>query len=94
MEIYDFKTKELIDVQKSKAFFTKNINDKHIVICQDGEINIIKKFYKISESNLEKTNIIDETVRYTKYVNYHFLSLILIDENKKKNEINLFFSSN
>jgi Mg2+ and Co2+ transporter CorA len=93
MKIFDFKTGKdyIINTKSDVKTTSKMLNNKHLCLAEKEDIPLLKKYYKIDNSSLKETDIIDETVRYTKYKEYHFISLIFIDEDIKKHEINIFF---
>jgi hypothetical protein len=70
---------------------------KLAVICDTGDIHGLVKTFGWDESTLDECTNLDETVRYTSYDGYDFISLIYAEteqETVSQREINVFFSKN
>ena len=66
-----------------------------MIICNPPDVHSLKDIFKWDENTLRECVNLDETVRYTNYDSYDFVSLIYIDTEKgiaNQLEINIFFS--
>jgi magnesium transporter len=91
MKGYDFATGTTFENKIPKI----NAQSKLAIICDVSDIQILLDVFQWDDDTIEECTNIDETVRYTSYVNYDFISLIYADSENgvmSNQEINVFFS--
>ncbi|MDR1688535.1 MAG: magnesium transporter CorA family protein [Clostridiales bacterium] len=93
MEGYDFT-----GAAAFKGNLPQNACDKVIaLICESREVNSLMDVFSWDKSTVIECENIDETVRYTSYDGYDFLSLIYAERQNGEllqREINVFFAEN
>ena len=94
MTVYKIANKTVAE----SAALPEQLNDTQLfIVCRANEISDLLEVFGWDESaTLECTNL-DETVRYTSYNGYDFISLIHVETEKGsacQREVNLFFSKN
>jgi len=91
MKYYNLLSKKVTEINQKKLS-SSDINKKHIIICNVDELKKINSLYKFDKSSFVETDNIDETVRYTDYGSYHFISILFTNLSEKQNELNIYFS--
>ena len=90
MKIYDLGTKKSIREEPPEILPDAGL----FITCRTGEVNELSKRFGWDESTETECVNLDETVRYTGYEGYDFVSLIHMEITNGtigQNEINLFF---
>jgi Mg2+ and Co2+ transporter CorA len=83
-----------IDYNLNPSDFSSDlIKNNHVLLCNSIEFTSIFKKYNFDDHSIIKTDNLDETVRYTNYRDYHFISIVFINSNMKTNEINIYFTN-
>ena len=91
MIVYNLKTHQKYDGMITDA---ASVTD-FAIFCHAGEVAGLRGIFGWDESTTLETTNLDETVRYTSYDGYDFISLIYADikgEDVVQREVNIFFA--
>jgi len=91
MKYYNLLSKKITEINPKKLSVDDTKN-KHIIICTANELKKINKLYNFDKSSFIETDNIDETVRYTDYGSYHFISILFTNLSEHQNELNIYFN--
>ncbi|MDR2939867.1 MAG: magnesium transporter CorA family protein [Clostridiales bacterium] len=93
MRGYDFSAGKVFD-----GNLPAPIQDSDFVaICNSNDIHSLVNIFGWDEDTVEECTNLDETVRYTSYEQYDFISLIYLEEEGGtiyQQEVNIFFAKN
>ena len=89
MRGYDYTTGKAFDLYKPESV------SRFAAVCSPDEVRGLMDTFGWDEDTVDECTNLDETVRYTSYEGYDFISLIYAEEEKEtvlQREINVFFS--
>lgn len=94
MKIYDYSLKSILDIKKIPEKYKEN--GELFVLCQTHEVPLLQEVFEFDESTIIDCADLDESVRYTSFEGYDFISMIhveILDNKFLQREINLYVSS-
>lgn len=94
MKIYDYFSKTDYEGKSFPASCKKS--NELLIVCQTHEVSLLRDVFGFDESTVLNCTDLDESVRYTSFDGYDFISMIHIEINENSlqlREINLYISA-
>jgi len=94
MKIFDYSEKTILDIKKIPKKYKDS--GELFILCQNKEVPLLRDVFDFDESTIIDCADLDESVRYTGFDGYDFLSMVhveLSENDSLQREINFYVSS-